>query len=361
MTVIGQNLRWYPLNWRPADWVLLAAVLSLHWALAVSFHLSPDEAHYALYASRPNWSYYDHPPLVGWLQWPFLWLSGSDLAMRIAPMLAWMLTAWLLTGLTESLFQAVPRVWGMRGDLLLYSLSLLPHLLGIAWVPDSMLTLLTCAAMALTWRLCNAPGLVHTSRDWLLLGVVLGLAGLSKYTAVMTALGVALALFYAHGISLLRLRGLWLAVLTAGILVAPVFYWNATHDWMSFRYQLGHAQGGDTWRLLSSLRFMLVIWLAYGLLLPWCWVSGVRHAGSASTALPRISAVRLSLYFAVPSLLLWLYLSGRGSTLPHWAQPCVVSALPMATAGLAQLRRTRPVTSGILLVVQGILCLLFWG
>ena len=46
-----------------AAWV--AAGLLLHLVLALGFHLSPDEAHYAMYAAHPDWSYYDHPPLVG--------------------------------------------------------------------------------------------------------------------------------------------------------------------------------------------------------------------------------------------------------------------------------------------------------
>ena len=41
---------------------LLAAGLLLHAVLAMGFHLSPDEAHYAMYAAHPAWSYYDHPP-----------------------------------------------------------------------------------------------------------------------------------------------------------------------------------------------------------------------------------------------------------------------------------------------------------
>ena len=41
--------------------------------------LSVDEAHYLLYAVHPALSYFDHPPLVGWVQWPLVAL-GRPLA-----------------------------------------------------------------------------------------------------------------------------------------------------------------------------------------------------------------------------------------------------------------------------------------
>jgi 4-amino-4-deoxy-L-arabinose transferase-like glycosyltransferase len=56
---------------------LLALVL-LHLAIGASIGLSVDEAHYLLYAAYPDWSYFDHPPLVGWVQWPLVALGAPS-------------------------------------------------------------------------------------------------------------------------------------------------------------------------------------------------------------------------------------------------------------------------------------------
>lgn len=61
---------------------LLVAVIILGFALvrlgvASSFGLSVDEAHYAIYGMRLDWSYFDHPPLVGWIHGLFLWVLGK--------------------------------------------------------------------------------------------------------------------------------------------------------------------------------------------------------------------------------------------------------------------------------------------
>ena len=60
---------------RPARLWLLTACL-VHALLGALVGLSVDEAHYALYAAHLDWSYFDHPPLVGWLQWPLVALGA---------------------------------------------------------------------------------------------------------------------------------------------------------------------------------------------------------------------------------------------------------------------------------------------
>ena len=82
--------------------VLLLVGMAVHLLLAFAFHLSPDETHYALYAVNIDWSYFDHPPMAGWLQWPFAKLGGlggfgalvPDVLMRVVPMLCWALASW---------------------------------------------------------------------------------------------------------------------------------------------------------------------------------------------------------------------------------------------------------------------------
>jgi hypothetical protein len=67
---------------------------------------------------------------------------------------------------------------------------------------------------------------------------------LSKYTAVLVALGVFVAV-----VSLRELRtqlatvGPWVAILIAVVVFTPVLLWNARHDWASFTFQLRHGLG----------------------------------------------------------------------------------------------------------------------
>ena len=55
---------------------MLALACLVHFAMGALVGLSVDEAHYALYAAHPALSYFDHPPLVGWVQWPLVALHA---------------------------------------------------------------------------------------------------------------------------------------------------------------------------------------------------------------------------------------------------------------------------------------------
>jgi 4-amino-4-deoxy-L-arabinose transferase-like glycosyltransferase len=328
---VHQPVRW--LSHLLQDRRVLAALalgMLVHMGLALTFHLSVDEAHYALYASKLDWSYFDHPPLVGWVQWPAWQLGGSDILMRVSPMVCWLLTVLGVMYLSDTLYPGamVQRVAGLRADLWLLLLSPLPHLLGVALVPDSLLMPLTCATMALSWQLCQ-PAQLANQRLWLLLGLCLGLSGLTKYTAVMIAVGVVIVLLRAHGMAVFAKSGLWIAVAVAALCVMPVFYWNAQHDWVSLAYQLGHAKGAGQWKLQNILVFIVLIWLAHGLLLP----AGLWARARASSN----PAWGFCASFGLPSLLLLCYLSARGSALPHWATPAWVALIPPAAVGVLAL------------------------
>lgn len=352
---------------------LLISGVSLHLLLAFSFHLSPDETHYALYSVNPAWSYFDHPPLVGWLQWPMAHLplvGPSDVAMRVLPMVCWLLAAWLLPAFTFVLYGTTMAPASrdaplLRSALLVWFLAPMAHLLGLALVPDTLLMPMVLVVMLLTWRLCD-PARVHQWQRWVLLGLALGLAGLTKYTAIFIGLGAALALLLAHGGRVLVLPGAWLGVAVAGLMITPVIAWNATHEWISLAYQSGHAAGSQEWLARRVVVYTLVQVLGYGALLVAGWVGCVlmrRSIGAAtentaqnrtqtsaqsSLAAPAftrapgtLSPWVLCVCFGAPPLLLLVYLSGRGSTLPHWSVSAWLALTPAAAAGCLALWQRR--------------------
>jgi 4-amino-4-deoxy-L-arabinose transferase-like glycosyltransferase len=355
----------------PVCRALILGGAALHLLLALAFHLSPDETHYALYSVNIDWSYFDHPPMSGWLQWPFGPLAQAlgpvgkvpDLLMRILPMACWAVSAWWVAALTVHLYPQVRQV--ARMALLVWIVSPLPHLLGLALVPDSILMPIGVATMAVCWRLCDAANVPNTrdTRLWLLLGALLGLAGLTKYTAIFMGVGAAVALLLAHGPRVLASRGPWLAVVVAGVMITPVIGWNATHHWISLAYQFGHAAGTASWELYRLGAFVIVQLLGYGLLLLVGALAARRAV--ASVAPQGLSPWLFCLCFGLPPLVLMVYLSGRGSTLPHWSVTAWLALLPAAAAGCARLwQGVRPGSRRWLVglgVFQAVCCIGLFG
>ena len=330
---------------RLAVWLLIAGAM-LHLALAAATDLSPDEAHYALYGAHLDWSYFDHPALVGWLQAPFVAAGGTNIDMRVVPMVSWLAAAALLCVLCRSLSRAssgeeAPN--GGQDDLwvvALLFLSPLLNLLGVALVPDTLLMPLVPAAMMATWRLRSDESLSDWRR-WVVLALILGLALLAKYTGLFLALGALTTLLAFHGRSLLRVRGAWLAFAMIVLATSPIFYWNARHDWSSFAYQSAHAEGGQPWRLIPLVRAGALQFLLFGLLLPMAAMRACRRtAGQTATGEEaRRDVRRLCLLFAMPVLLVFLALAGRGSSLPHWTACGWIALVPLAVVGVRELRR----------------------
>lgn len=331
--------------------LLLALLCLLHFGLGAALGLSVDEAHYALYAAHPDWSYFDHPPLVGWAQWPLVALAAPAWALRLVPELLWLGTALVVYHLAERLHTAVAdradRGSGAGlGAVATLSLAPLLHVLGIGLLPDTLLVFFTALLVWTTLDLMDTAT-VHRPLPWLVLGVLLGLAGLSKYTAIFAALAVAACLLATHGVALLRNGWAWLALVVAVLLVVPVAYWNQGNGWISFTYQAKHGAGGG-WQAGHVLRFLVVQLLVYGPLVLWGW-AGWRHGAVPATR-------SLGLFFALPFAVMAL-LSGGGTSLPHWTAPAWVALAPFAGIGLARaLGQGRRRVIAVLAVAQALLC-----
>src|SRR5450756_1875640 len=75
-------------------------------------------------------------------------------------------------------------------------------------------------------------------------GVAVGVGLLPTYPAVLVPAAIALScVLFAPLRPRLREKGPWVAVAVASLVLAPNLWWNATHEWTSFAFQLGHGVG----------------------------------------------------------------------------------------------------------------------
>lgn len=352
----------------PSSWavicVLIAAVV--HLALGFSIEFSVDEAHYALYAQHLAWSYFDHPPLVGWIQWPLVALTSSEGLIRLIPELLWMISCYLVYQVTVEvhhfirgrnsgyLTSALPsaNLCGLMAVLTIIAAPML-HILAIGLLPDTLLTPLSLGLMlmALRWLTQDHFGM----GDWLITGVLLGLAGLSKYTASFTALALLIVFLSAPRKHWLTKVGFWTAALIALLLVTPVLYWNWVNDWISFKYQLAHGSGGEwLWRRLAA--YIGVQILVFGPLLilgAFVFLKDCIHG-------TKLSLLALFSFFFIP-FAIFVSLSGGGG-LPHWTSPAWFCLAPFAGIGLAKAWATQHRQwIRILFILQITLCCIGFG
>lgn len=209
------------------------------------FHLFaspiPDEAYYWLWGQHPDWSYFDHPPLQAWMQGVFTAVFGASRAALRAPgLLSSAVVIWtLLWWLKKS------RAWGVTIDprlaVLIYFASPLFFIFTMMVFHDHLLIALLSVASITAFTVLDktaTSGKVPVAPLYTT-AILLGLAGLTKYSAVLFAVGI-----FAVAVSLPRFRAalktphLYLAVLVGVLCVLPVAYWNAGHSAASFQFHL---------------------------------------------------------------------------------------------------------------------------
>ena len=331
-------MRQYP----PTVWVIISILIAalVHFGLGFAIEFSVDEAHYALYARHLALSYFDHPPLVGWIQWPLISLSSNEGIIRLAPELLWVLSCYGVLLVSKELHRliqgrnagyltsALPSAnsCGLMAVLCVIAAPL-PHVLAIGLLPDTLLIPLSLGIMLMALRWIRKD--TFSTGDWIVLGILLGLAGLSKYTACFTALALLIVFLVHPRKTWIGQRGFWFAAVLALILISPVIYWNGSHDWISFRYQIAHG-GGSSWAWRWVAAFLGLQVLCFGPLIiigTFLFCKNCLHTG-------RRSILALLGFFVIP-FGIFAALSGGGG-LPHWTSPAWFCLAPFAGIGLAK-------------------------
>ncbi|MBD3821737.1 MAG: glycosyltransferase family 39 protein [Thiotrichales bacterium] len=294
--------------------LLIVAMTAWHLVLAGRVNLSVDEAHYALYGLKLDWSYFDHPPMVGWLNAIATHFSHSDFGLRIIPIAFFAASNFVLYHLACRLYPSFR--WVGFWTLALVNSAFMFELLATSMLPD---TPLMFASLMVVWQLLNLRDATEQRiprlKFWLWLGFWIGFAGLSKYTSVILVVSLVLVVLMERRWKWLTDKGLWLAVILAGIMITPVLYWNATHDWISFLYQIHHGTHNQDWSWTRVISTQLA---QFGLYTPTLYLLGLWLMLTAW--LSHSPSNKLLAAFSLPTILLFAMNAGYEMSLPHWTQ-----------------------------------------
>ncbi len=225
-------------------WLLAAALASLALRLWIAHGLpiTGDEAYFYWWGRMPDWSYYDHPPMVGWWLAALLPLLGeSTLALRLPAVLLPLATGGLLWWALKPLDRE-RAAWAV----LLFWLAPLNWLNSLI-TTDTPLIFWSVLSVALLLR---AERRALDGRAWALYalaGLCLTGAFLSKYFSAV--LGLAYAAYF-----LLYRRDRWhaFALLLLCALPGPLLnlWWNMEHGWANIMFNVFNRNEAEafTWK-----------------------------------------------------------------------------------------------------------------
>ena len=296
-------------------WLLVISAL-VRAVLAAWMEFGNDEVYYWTYALYPDWSHFDHPPMVGWVIQLFSLnlLLDSEFFIRLASVVFMTANTYIIYRIGKELKDTMTGLYAA----LLYTASIYAFVItGIFIMPDTPLMLFWLLAV---WSAIRSLSL-SKGRFIILFGLFAGLAMLSKYSGggLWVGMGLYILIFNRKQ---LKNPYLYLSLLISAICCLPILYWNLKYDFISFSFHSERVGGGTLnfgtfgtelageFLYNNPVNFILAIIAAVA-----------AFKGKISIEKP---SQRLMLCIALPMIVVFWAFSLTRPTLPHWNAPAYV-------------------------------------
>ena len=213
--------------------------------------LIDDEAYYAMYARHLSWGYVDHGPVIAYLIRLFTIFGENSFTVRLGALTLLIMLTVFLYRFGKTYFNEATGIIMSLG----ISANMLFHTNAVVITPDVPLAFFTIMAIIYYYKayFIDAKYLYAA-------GILLGLAVLSKVSALFPAVGIILFPFVIQGkrhfLSDIRFYGSLVAALLVFI---PFIIWNLQNDLAFVRYQGSHVTSSGSWSDFRGLWLSLLV------------------------------------------------------------------------------------------------------
>lgn len=315
--------------WRFA--AVLAALTVVRVLANTFIPLSGEEAYYWLWSRHLDLSYWDHPPLIGWvIRLGTLCAGHTPFGVRLAALA-------LHTGTTVLVWDTARRMFRDTDAAawagLLCTTTVFFGITATLIIPDAALFFFWALAVRIIVEIAQSGRV----RLWPAAGAALGFCALAKYHAILLAAALGLFLLFCPR-QRRHLRCVWLyfgAVIAIGMTV-PIFWWNMRHGWPSFEYQLAGRHAAVFGSPLYVAEMLAMPFAMVGVVTyPLCIAAAIRalRAGDDARRFLALACLGPIVFFLILSFFIRID--------PDWAVPGYVTGVILAAdMGLDLRRRT---------------------
>jgi len=353
-------------------WLLVISAV-VRGVLAAWLEFGNDEVYYWTYALYPDWSHFDHPPMVGWVIQLFSLnlLFDSEFFIRLASVVFMTADTYIIYRIGKDIKDAQTGLYAA----LLYTASIYAFVItGIFIMPDTPLMLFWLLAFWMTIRFFfglprfarndadNEDALrviarrhdeaIQGNRYLIFFGLFAGLAILSKYSGVFLWVGMGLYILIFNR-KQLKNPYLYLSLLISALCCLPILYWNMQNDFISFSFHSERVGGGHinfgTFGTELAGEFLYNNPVVFVLA-----IIAIVAAFKKKIDMEK-SALRLVLCTALPLIFTFLAFSLTRPTLPHWNAPAYILLVLLMACMLSD---KNPVDDGYFKLPKGIMAAL---
>ena len=302
------------ISYQKLFWLLTAFTTFIRLSVIGKIGITVDEAHYWVYSKFLDLSYYDHPPLIGYIIKLSTEIFGiNEFAVRLPSVIIFVIASYIFFISAKKLFN---EKIAFVSIVLLNILPVFSFLGAVVTIPDSPLSLFWLISFYLFINIIDTS----KKRYWYLLGLSVGFALLSKYTAVMIYPSIILFLLLSKRHRFwFKQKELYISMFIAFICFIPVVLWNVENNFASFGFQLRHGFGNSLPKFSFTLfgrsiaaqagyvSPFLFIFFCYGLYK--CCKDAIKNRDKTNLIIAS---------FSLPVLLFFNLIATFNEILPHW-------------------------------------------
>jgi hypothetical protein len=347
------------LKFKLSEKQFLLVIISINFLIkslpAATVELGNDEVYYWTYALFPDWSHFDHPPMVGFTIQLFSLnlLLNSEFFIRLGSLI-------LSSAGIFFLFYLVKRIYSVKAayiSVLLFTASVYFNIItGLFILPDTpqMFFVILALYFGIPAVLSAEPS-KKDSIGFILFGLFAGLAFLSKYHSLFLWFGIGLYILFYNRIWLKK-TSFYISIILTAIAMMPVLYWNLQNDFVSFSFH-GSRVGffNRPLNLSSFVQFNAGQFFYQNPILFIVFIITV-FSFFRKKRKPDNKEILL-LLLSLPLIIMFILFSLFQKTLPHWSGPAFIGLIILSSEWLAERTLNKPRSVLLILLSSNLLVL----
>lgn len=325
--------------------ILISTLIRL--VVGDSVQLGNDEVYYWTYAKYPDWSHFDHPPMVGFFEQIFSLnlLFESELALRLGFIVSGTLSTLLM-------YYIGKEIKDERTGLIaavLFNTSIYGFIIsGLFIMPDGPMVLfwMTSLLFFIKYQKATEKRKINLFLSLSLISVSLGIY--AKYQAIYLLFGYGLFwLLYKR--DQLKNPILYLNLCFTFLILFIIYYWNYLHSFSGMSYHSDRVTLFSLDFQLDSFVREVVGQIAYNNPYNYIVIIMALFAFKKNKYV-ELPYFRLLLFISLPLIFTTLFFSLYRDTLPHWSGVAFLSLAILAAAHISERPKT-PVLLGTLVLI----------
>ncbi|MDC3082831.1 glycosyltransferase family 39 protein [Pelagibacteraceae bacterium] len=279
-----------------------------------TFNLFGDEAQYWLWSKNIDFGYFSKPPFLSWIIRVYTEILGSSfVSLKLLPSVVYLLIAWSIYNLLIN--TGLNKKDSFSGCLIFL---FIPAVSFSSFIISTDLFLLLFWTLSLNQliKINNEQNL----KNFILLGIFLGLGLLSKYAAIYFVICLLVLILLDkrfRKVFLENLTGFTLAFLSMFIIIVPNIIWNFNNDWITLQHTSDNANFANIKiDFIRGLEFLLIQVLMLGPFIVFGGLLGSKKWNYIQ---------KIFLIFSIPIILIVLVEAVIVRANANWAAPALIS------------------------------------